>query len=175
MVDLVGEVNNQRIQSAALLAPAEVFEGVRESDGMFKISAHACQQAESLQKPRRRKELAGSACQRGRRSSRAHLRWARRHRPRAIWASMASTCSAKFPTCTIAFVCGHATQRNKNARRGGAIIARRLHRRVAGRHSFLARQGSFSTHGCRRDTSSHSPSSHGPEPRSSPLTTNHDR
>jgi hypothetical protein len=51
MMDLVGEVNNQRIQGAALLAPAEVFEGMRESDGVFEISAHACQQAEALQEP----------------------------------------------------------------------------------------------------------------------------
>jgi hypothetical protein len=38
-MDLVREVDYKRVQGAALLAPAEVFEGVRESDVVFKISA----------------------------------------------------------------------------------------------------------------------------------------
>ena len=39
MVRLIGEVDYEWFQSAPLLAPAEVFEGVRESDDVFKVSA----------------------------------------------------------------------------------------------------------------------------------------
>jgi hypothetical protein len=47
MVYLIREVDNKRIQSAPLVAPAKVFEGMGESDCVFKVSAHTCQQAKS--------------------------------------------------------------------------------------------------------------------------------
>jgi hypothetical protein len=47
MVYLIREVDNKRIQSASLVAPAKVFEGMGESDCVFEISAHTCQQTES--------------------------------------------------------------------------------------------------------------------------------
>jgi hypothetical protein len=50
-VYLVGEVGYQRIQSASLLAPAEVFEGMRESDGVLEVSV-----SEGKKVPREKEE-----------------------------------------------------------------------------------------------------------------------
>jgi hypothetical protein len=45
---LIREVDYKRIQSAPLGAPAKVFEGMGESDGVFEIPARTCQRTESL-------------------------------------------------------------------------------------------------------------------------------
>jgi hypothetical protein len=47
-VNLIREVDHKRGQSVPLVASAEVFEGMGESDSVFEISAHPCQQAEAL-------------------------------------------------------------------------------------------------------------------------------